>query len=75
VSTHPQHATEPNPTTEPTPGETATRTAPSTDDTGRERDDTPESWVARCQSQFETGDSARLRNLADGENHAMPDGV
>lgn len=71
MSTHPQYATESSLTTdaptEATPAETAAQATPPADDAA--------SWVARCQSQFDAGGSARLRNLADDANHAMPDGV
>ena len=72
MSTHPQHTTESNPTPD-APTETAAPTTPPADDAGQQRD--AESWVARCQAQFDAGGSARLRNLADDANHAMPDGV
>ncbi|MCD2204780.1 hypothetical protein [Halobacterium sp. KA-6] len=75
MSTHPQHATESNPTTSETPPGTASQPTPASDDTDRQHGDTPESWVARCQSQFDAARSDRLRNLADDANHAMPDGV
>ncbi|WP_435118412.1 hypothetical protein [Halolamina sp. C58] len=77
MKTHPQHPTEPNPTTgaptDATPAETATHAEASADDDGRQ--DEPESWVARCQAQFDAASADRLRNLADDANHAMPDGV
>lgn len=31
-----------------------------------------DSWVARCQRQFDTRGTDRLRNCIDDENHAMP---
>jgi hypothetical protein len=37
------------------------------------RDD--RSGTNRCQRLFSARGTARLRNLADAENHAMPDGV
>ncbi|GAA0263299.1 hypothetical protein [Halobacterium noricense] len=79
MSTHPQRTTESNPTTDArtdaTPAGTAGQATPASDDTDRQHGDTPESWVARCQAQFDATHRDRLRNLADDANHAMPDGV
>ncbi|RYJ14682.1 hypothetical protein ELS19_12455 [Halogeometricum borinquense] len=64
MSTHTRHATEPKPTPETT---TTAHPPNSAERSG--------SWVAQCQSQFDAGRTDRLHNLADEENHAMPDGV
>lgn len=34
-----------------------------------------DSWVARCQSQFDAARTDRLCNLVDAENQAMPTGT
>nr|WP_244531476.1 hypothetical protein [Halogranum amylolyticum] len=47
------------------------RTVPTAPADG-DRDD---SWVARCQSQFDATRTDRLGNLVDAENQAMPTGT
>ncbi|MGB9964944.1 hypothetical protein [Halobacterium hubeiense] len=74
MSTHTRRTTDPTPSSETEPTATATEPTPVADDAA-EPSDTAASWVARCQSQFDAGGRDRLNNLADDENHAMPDGV
>jgi hypothetical protein len=91
VSTHTRRTTESHPDTDsrapPAPADApagdGTRTGGSSD-----ADDHPatppsdlddargdRSGTSRCQRLFSAHETARLRNLADAENHAMPDGV
>ncbi|KAB1198302.1 MULTISPECIES: hypothetical protein [Haloferax] len=62
-------STHANPTYEPT-----LRTARSSTQTADETQDTTEtdSWVARCQRQFESTRTERIHNLFDRENQSMP---
>lgn len=91
MSTHTRHPTESHsdadthtpPTAPPDAPAADTHTDDATDaDDGTEthsndgveaRDD--RSGPSRCQRMFSARGTARLRNLADAENHAMPDGV
>ncbi|WP_089880222.1 hypothetical protein [Halogeometricum limi] len=91
MSTNTRPSTEPPQTTDDRPAPTsgtadaadATTTAPpdatthstTSDPTTRSHPAFTESWVDRCQRQFESGRTDRLHNLADEENHAMSGGV
>lgn len=66
MSTNTRQTTEPAPTTDRQP----TTAAESNDHPGFS-----ESWVKRCQRQFDAGRTDRLHNLTDEENHAMPEGA
>ncbi|ELZ33338.1 hypothetical protein C474_04640 [Halogeometricum pallidum JCM 14848] len=66
-------STNTRPTTESqtTTSQSTPADAPSADAAPETTDDA-ESWVARCQRQFDSTRTDRLRNLADAENEAMP---
>lgn len=71
MSTNSRHSTESQTTTpaQSTPADAASAEATPTE--APDPDDA-ESWVKRCQRQFDADRTDRLRNLADGENEAMP---
>ena len=52
-----------------------TDTHQPTETTSSSEPTTENSWVDRCQRQFESGDTARLKNLSDDENEAMAGGI
>ena len=56
-------------TPQPTESQTTTRATPA--ETTSESDDA-ESWVARCQRQFDARRTDRLPNFADGTNEVTP---
>ena len=72
MSTNSRHSTESQTTTpaQSTPADAAS--AEATPTAGTPDPDDAESWVKRCQRQFDADRTDRLRNLTDGENGAMP---
>lgn len=67
-------ATRDAPSTTPSIDETTDFSGP-TQATERDAPSTDVSWTDRCQRQFDSTDASRCRNLADGGNEAMHDGV
>lgn len=80
VSIHTYPTTDSRPTTQTEttrPADSRPTSDPTEPDESHERHGTAtdadtDSWVARCQRQFDSQRTDRLRNCVDDENHAMP---
>jgi hypothetical protein len=76
TATHGTPSTHTDDTTDFSTGDASA--TPSSNDTPNSDAPTPGGdvpWTSRCKQQFATSDAQRMRNLADGENEAMHDGV
>ncbi|WP_416840535.1 hypothetical protein [Haloferax sp. DFSO52] len=65
-------STHANPTYEPTLRTDRSSTQTSADATDTTDTTETDSWVARCQRQFDATRTERIHNLFDRENRSMP---